>query len=200
MGGVGCALIFAAMVLFEFRRFGFQFIAYYLFFYMLGQYLRKYSVRFPATVTALLGVAWFGMALFWRMHQVPAPLQGIPAIPPAILIYSYRLVTATLGSLFFLSMAQHLFTTRQCPLLSLLGTISLEIYIIHLFFGFVSYRAIGVLGMSAGTLPAQLFDFVFRLALSLVIILPIVRINPLSVFLFGRTHGRIRLRRTATAA
>ena len=57
-------------------------------------------------------------------------------IPASILIYSYRFLSATLGSLFVLGISPYLFSDFQsvvCRLFSYLGNVSLGIYIIHAF-------------------------------------------------------------------
>lgn len=123
---------------FDWRVLGFQFIAYYFTFYAIGHFIRLHDLRFTKHRTLLMGLVWFSLALFWRMHTIPLPLQGITFIPDNMLTYGYRFLTAVVGSLFCIGAAQHLFQSKNtlvCRVLCYLGTISLGIYIIHLFIG-----------------------------------------------------------------
>ena len=134
--GGGNLLIIGLMVLMEWRMFGFQFIAFYFFFYALGFFIRKYEIRISMTISMVLGLLWLLTAIFWHGHEIPAPLSSFQMIPASILIYSSRFLSATLGSLFVLGISPYIFRKSQslvCRLFSYLGNVSLGIYIIHAF-------------------------------------------------------------------
>lgn len=71
----GTLLLLAIMVLLELRLFGFQFIAFYFFFYALGFFVRKYDIKLSRGVSVVIGLLWFITAIFWHGHEVPAPLR-----------------------------------------------------------------------------------------------------------------------------
>ena len=125
------------MVATEFRYFGFQFFALYFGFYVYGYWLKKFEVNFKTSWVVTIGIIWFVLALFWRMHEVPLPLKTITFVPSSLLTYSYRYITAFWGSMFFVSFAMKFMNKENRVLNSLcyFGRISLGIYIIHLFLG-----------------------------------------------------------------
>ena len=122
------------MVVTEFRYLGFQFFALYFGFYVYGYWIRKYSIKFNIAWIVVFGVIWIVLALFWRMHDVPAPLANINYIPDSIIIYSYRYITAFVGSMFFIGFAMKFMNKENTlqRMLIYLGQNSLGIYVIHL--------------------------------------------------------------------
>lgn len=190
---IGEMVLFLSMALFELRYFGFQFIAYYSFFYALGFILRKYNLNLSISATVLCGLCWFVSSLYWRMHDVPLPLEPLTDfVPASILCYTYRLLVATLGALFYLNIARILFESRDVKVLSYLGKISLELYIIHLAFGEIVLHALDLSGIVRGSTLFCLSDFVLRTVLSVVIIAIITRIPMLNRILFSkRSHVQI---------
>lgn len=134
--GGGNLLLISLMVLFGWRSFGFQFIAFYFFFYALGFFIKRFDIRFSFSWSIILGVCWLITAVFWHGHEVPKPLLGLTMIPSSILINGYRFLTATLGSLFVLGLSPFIFKSEERMLnrvLCYLGISSLGIYIIHMF-------------------------------------------------------------------
>ena len=176
------------MVVTEFRLLGFQFISFYFGFYVLGYFLRKYKIQFSLIQITTFGLLWFCLALFWRMHAVPVPLQWAEAFFPSSLItYGYRYVSALLGSLFFFGLAMNFMNrdNKICRGLSYFGTISLGIYIVHLFLG----RYIDSIYMpyfsSDTCISFVCFDFILKLVLSCLIVHVIQSIPIVSLLLLG---------------
>lgn len=183
----GVMALFVIMTIFELRIFGFQFIAYYIYFYCLGAFLRKYNVTCKLSVTVIIGIAWLIMALYWRMHDVPEPISFLSGrVPSSILCYGYRLVAATLGAIFFLYLFQYLFSKRNSKILSYLGTISLELYIIHSALGGIIAWGIGHFVSMDNLVIFNLIDFMSRTLLSCVIIAFILKLPYVRCVLFGR--------------
>lgn len=181
----GEMLLFFVMVLCEPRIFGFQFIAYYSFFYALGYLIRKHDVKFNPLVTLMMGVTWFIMALFWKMHDVPQPLYFlVGSIPSSLLIYSYRLIAATIGSLFFLNISRILFESRSFKPLEYVGTITLELYVVHIAFGGISCKLMSNISIEFSTWQYDLTDFLLRTVTSIMIVALIARIPKLNKLLF----------------
>lgn len=177
------------MVLTEYRLFGFQFISLYFGFYVLGYLLRKYSIQFALTHIIVLGVIWFALALFWRMHAVPAPFQWASNyIPSSLITYGYRYITAFIGSLFFISLAMKFMNVDNatCRMLSYFGKRSLGIYIIHLFLmKFVEPLYINYFSDDTSALFI-LSDFSIKIILSLVIMMIIQKAPIIRLLLLGQ--------------
>lgn len=187
--GGGVLFLTGLMVVFDWRILGYQFIAYYFTFYAIGHFIRLYDLRFTKHRTLLMGLLWLALALFWRMHTVPLPLQGITFIPDNLLTYGYRFLTAVAGSLFCIGAAQHLFQSksiRVCRVLCYLGTISLGIYIIHLFIGRFFGQWFINLFPSDTCLMYVCVNFTLKLFISLCIIHIIKRIPILSILFLGK--------------
>lgn len=129
-------MLFILMVIINLRILGFQFIAFYFFFYALGFFIRCYRLRISRQLSFTIGFFWFLTAIFWHGHEVPFPLIKFTMIPEVLLIYGYRLLSATLGSVFVLSISPYIFTSIQSKsniVLCFLGKLSLGIYVIHMF-------------------------------------------------------------------
>ncbi len=175
------------MVVFDLRVFGLQFVIYYSFFYSLGYLLRKYDIALSLGATLAIGAAWLAMALFWRMHDVPAPLAFLAGkVPTPLLSYSYRLVSATLGAVFFLNLARIMFTTSRIRFLEYLGTISLELYIIHMAFGGISAAMLQIMPVRLESGAYCVLDFLFRTIMSVIIVAAISRVPKINKILFAK--------------
>lgn len=182
-------LLISIMVFTEFRLFGFQFFALYFGFYVYGYWIRKFHVKFKIIWIVSLGILWFILALFWKMHEVPAPLANISFIPASLITYTYRYVTAFIGALFFMGFAMNFMNNRNnisIKFLCKLGQISLGIYIIHIFIGqYVSY-IFTIIFNSNVSIPFILSDFTTRLFLSIGVVGIIQRIPVVRLFLLGK--------------
>lgn len=185
---VGSILIFfGLMIVFDLRLFGFQLVSYYIYFYCLGVLIKKYDIQFNLGVTILLGILWGYLAFFWKMHDVPAPVVIFKEfIPASILSYVYRIITATLGSIFFLNLSRIIFTSHKSHLLSYLGIISLEIYIIHMMLADLSKWCIDKINPQINFTLYCLSDFLIRIILSVVIIAILLKLPIIKRLLFAR--------------
>lgn len=176
------------MVVTDFRLFGFQFFALYFGFYIYGYWLRKFEVHLNYVWIIIFGVIWFMLALFWRMHAIPEPLRKITFLPSSLLIYSYRYITAFIGSLFFVSFAMKFLNKENIVIksLSYLGKISLGIYIIHLFIGRYVSNIFESFFNSNVSIPFVFCDFVTKLIISIALINIIQKIPYLKLLLLGK--------------
>ena len=131
-----CMLLVAVMVLLEPRILGFQFIAYYFLFYILGYYLHKHQDKLMSNSWSLiipLAVCWFLLAWFWNMHELPVFLRGFP-VPSTILQYMYRFVTAVIAIYVMFAVAPKCLENKNTwnkPLVYY-GKVSLGIYTVHM--------------------------------------------------------------------
>lgn len=131
-----CLLLAGIMLLFDLRILGFQFIAYYFLFYTLGFYLHKYSDKVMTGSVALillLVAVWGALAWFWRMHELPSFLAGLP-LPAALVQYAYRFLAASVAVYVLLAAAPKALdrkTWLNAPFVGL-GALSLGIYTAHI--------------------------------------------------------------------
>lgn len=124
------------MVLFEVRVFGFQFIAYYYIYYVMGYYLHKYPILLQDNlyINILLFLLWAVLGWSWNMHELPSWMPTFPYIPDTLLQYSYRGVTAVsiiyvIFNLFPILFKKH---NKYTDILSKIGFLTLGIYVVHL--------------------------------------------------------------------
>ena len=121
------------MVVSETRILGFQFIAYYFLFYVVGYYIHKCPklVLHNTGILALLVFIWAFMAWFWNMHELPSFLSILP-LPVSIMQYAYRFITGLVAVYVLLCITPNIMN-KACPkMLVELGQISLGIYVVHL--------------------------------------------------------------------
>lgn len=131
-----CILLLGIMVGMEFRMFGFQFLAYYFVFYVVGYCVH----RFPRLLTCsrmFLGVMfaiWAMMAWQWNMHELPSWMPTIPHVPTTLLQYAYRGLTALAAILFLMGMAPQTLNggNRFNRCIGEIGVVSLGCYTCHL--------------------------------------------------------------------
>lgn len=124
------------MVVLDFRKFGFQFIAYYFMFYAFGYYCNKYKNLLTTSKIVMAGlfVTWFAMGSFWNMHELPFFLKVVPFVPSALLQYAYRFATAFVAIYLIFCAAPLLLgaRTKANEKIAHIGQISLGIYVVHL--------------------------------------------------------------------
>ena len=133
-----CIGLVVVMVLFEVRVFGFQFIAYYFLFYSLGYFFHKHEWRVATSsplLLAILALCWAVLAWFWKMHELPEFMKGLP-LPATLTQYGYRFITAAIAVYLLLLLSPKVLNcSRQWnkPFVKL-GTVSLGIYAVHFLF------------------------------------------------------------------
>ena len=194
---IGILSLVLIMVVTEFRFYVFQFISLYFGFYVLGYWLKKYSFQFIPkigshlfnVVICVLGLVWFALAIFWKMHEVPTPLQSFDFLPASILTYSYRYLTALVGSIFFIGLAMITMNNANNTIIQwlvYLGKISLGIYIIHLFVS----SCLGSLYINLYSSDTSFLfvasDFFIKLMISILAVQVIEKIPYISLLFLGK--------------
>lgn len=118
------------------KLFGFEYIAWYFFFYFTGHALRQYAIleRMPTLIPLLLALLWLFLGTFWEVRSLPSILSGIRGIPPVFLKLAYRLVTALAAIFAFFPLARKYLDVSGIlsDTLASLGQISLGIYAVHM--------------------------------------------------------------------
>lgn len=124
------------MVMTECRLYGYQFISYYFMFFSFGYFIHQYPALQTHRMVVILPctVLWLLLAWWWRMHDLPSWMPAIHAIPSAVLLYSYRSITAMLATFVILNVSPILLDSPLSPnkFISSIGKWSLGIYTVHL--------------------------------------------------------------------
>lgn len=178
----------AIMVIGEVRIFGFQFIAYYYVFYILGYYIHKYPKFLLSSNFCLIVmvVIWAIMAWFWNMHELPPFLVSIP-LPKAMMQYSYRFITGMIAIYVILCVApkfMNIVSIWNKPLIEL-GKISLGIYVVHLLL--IPYITHFIVSFTNCFGTAIIISFVFAVAISWMIVWLFGKWNLTSKLLLGKS-------------
>lgn len=133
-----CVWLVVVMVIFEVRAFGFQFIAYYFLFYSLGYFFHKHEWRVAASsplLLAIMAICWAVLAWFWKMHELPEFMKGLP-LPATLTQYVYRFITAAIAVYLLLDLSPRVLSSSHQwnKLFVKLGSVSLGIYAVHFLF------------------------------------------------------------------
>mgnify|MGYP004509444485 CR=1 FL=1 len=165
---IASIIMLVVMIRFDFRMFGFQFLAYYFIFYVLGYCMHRLDfLQFSnKNVLMSLAVLWFLLAWSWNMHKLPNWFPENFPIPTTLVQYAYRGLTALIAVIVMLSIGPKLLngTNLLNSYVSKLGAYSLGIYVCHLCFMGSLYKGINTLFPS---FPIWL-DVVILFTLSLV--------------------------------
>lgn len=169
---INCLLLMGIMVYMDIRLFGFQFIAYYFFFYTMGYCIRRFTLKQIKNnvMVACLILLWVVLAWFWNMHELPTWVPSYPNIPMSFLQYAYRGITAAISIIIIFSLAPKLLDTVSSwnvPFIRV-GQISLGIYVVHLLLIPYITRFIGQ--WNVNTSFTILSSFVVVCMLSLIIV------------------------------
>lgn len=173
---IASIIMLVVMVAFDLRMFGFQFLAYYFIFYVLGYCMHRFEfLQFSNKyVLMFLSVLWFLLAWFWNMHKLPNWFPEDFPIPTTLVQYAYRGLTASIAVIVMMSIGPKLLNESNLlnSYVSKLGAYSLGIYVCHLCFMGGLYKGINTLFPS---FPIWL-DVVILFTLSLVTTVFIVAI------------------------
>lgn len=188
--GLFSMLLIGTMVIFELRKFGFQYISYYFLFYAFGYYCNKYNRQLSSSkiFITLLFFTWLFMGSYWKMHELPLFLKGLTILPSAILQYTYRFVTAFVAIYFIISIAPKLLDSASIfnNKVAKIGQLSLGIYVVHLLI--IIPMSLGLVErLSAFPMPILIFlSFIFASSLSVAIVKLLNKNEFTAKFLLGK--------------
>lgn len=170
------AMLIVMMVVFEFRHFGYQFIAYYFLYFALGYYLHKYlklCINNQILLIALF-IVWAVLAWSWKVHELPGWVPQISYIPSAVLQYAYRGITAFLAIILIFSVVPKCFNSSNWlnERFAYLGVISLGLYVVHM--AILQYLG-KLLSMIPGSYP-KFVEEIILLTIALVVSIVIIRL------------------------
>lgn len=173
-----CLLLFGAMVVMEVRVLGFQFLAYYFLFYILGYILHKYEKSsllkrmYKPFVMIALTALWVFLAWGWTMHGLPTWMPAIPHLPSALLQYVYRGFTAIVAIVVLIVTAPKILnsTYKLNQMICTLGVVSLGLYVTHLSLMGYIVDGIQTIMPNISTWTCIVFSFVMALAISYLVV------------------------------
>lgn len=118
------------------KLFGYEYVAYYYIFFMIGYFARKYSIYFSmkSSVAWLIFALWAVMACFWEPNELPVFLKNFSFIPNRVLQLTYRMLTPLVFIVWMYAVSPKIKITnnRLRNILIELGQISLGIYVVHM--------------------------------------------------------------------
>lgn len=123
-------LLMGIMVALKFKLFGFQFIAWYLPFYAIGFFGRKYQNLWEGwgRISPLWLSALFLFMAYWWMRKDPPLFMGQDS--HAIYNYAYKFIVATVAIAAFIPLFKS-YMNRIVLIITKLGGVTLGIYAIH---------------------------------------------------------------------
>ena len=124
------------MVLPDAQLLGYEYIAYYFIFFMMGYYANKYKEYLPQNYVVVAGLfaLWFAMACFWTPNGLPFFMEKIPFVPLKLLQIAYRMLTPMVFVVAMYAAAPMLghYKGKVWDKLIEFGQISLGIYLVHM--------------------------------------------------------------------
>ena len=177
------AALFCIMIVLNYREHGFQYIAFYYPFYVIGYYIPRLINR-NLSVYVLLSIAilWFIGSLYWNMHNAPTFLSFLTKVPSSLVNVSYRYIIGILAILSFLGLAKRYLNISVK--MGRIGELTLGIYTIHLVLLKISSPYINSLSISSDI--AILFSFACVSLVSVILVMLINKNDFLSISLLGK--------------
>lgn len=128
-------LMGGGLVLTDAKWFGYEYIAFYFLFYLMGYYANKYNTLLPSKsfICALLFILWFCLACFWMPNGIPFFLENLP-LPTALVKMGYRILPPIVFIFAMYCIVPKIRTWKSWvwQLLMELGKTSLGIYVVHM--------------------------------------------------------------------
>lgn len=183
-------LLILVMVLFEVRVYGFQFIAYYYIYYVLGYYFHKYPILLHKNLylNIFLFLLWVVFGWNWNMHELPSWMPTIPYIPNTLLQYTYRGVTAVSIIYVIFNVFPVLFKKQNnyTEILSKIGSLTLGIYVVHLMVMKELSPVVELLLPKMNTILLEIITFIVAFIISWSIVIILSKNKWTARYLFGK--------------
>ncbi len=133
---IALSLIGCQTLLNDPKLLGYEYVAYYYIFYIMGYYARKYSKYFSFNnfIAWTIFALWAAMALYWTPNGIPFFLEGITFVPTKILQLAYRMITPTVFIVWMYAVAPKIRISNNWirNILIELGQVSLGLYVTHM--------------------------------------------------------------------
>lgn len=115
---------------------GYEYIAYYFPFYIMGYFANKYKTMLPKSLilVCVLFIFWFILACFWTPNDLPFFLEPLHYIPTKILQLSYRILVPIIFVIAMFILASRLknYKNHVWYAFKYVGEISMGIYLVHM--------------------------------------------------------------------
>lgn len=183
-----CLFLAGIMVVFEIRYFGFQFIAYYFLFYVIGYFFHKFDfiLKLGSKIWWwCVWALWLVLAWNWRIDSAPTFLSFLP-LPSSLILYIYKFIVGLIATW----LAMSLFLTRERTsdpsTISKMGELSLGIYVFHRLT--MNYLLAGLLMIisSVHTSVIIVFLFILSVLISWIVVLALSNNRYTRQYLLGK--------------
>ncbi len=187
---VAILLVFFQLQIRNTKIFGYEYIAYYFIFYVLGYYANKYQRFLPKQELLICGCffLWLLMACFWTPNDIPFILKDVHFIPSQLLQLCYRMLTPMVFLVWMYSVAPKIKVGNSWiwKLLIEFGQISLGIYVVHMvvknLFAQKLYETVPI-----GPFWLHVvIEFIILTVFSIVVVRLILKSNVLAKWLLGK--------------
>lgn len=179
-------LVLMSMVtIFHYKDHGIQYIAYNYPYYIVGQYFLNRFVINKKMVWSCF-IIWFVGSFFWKMHEAPFFLKGIPYMPEIFVAYIYRYMVG-MAAVFGICGLIAKFVNNESLVatkLSHIGMLSLGIYTSHVVALKIMYFYMKE--MCINTWLMSFILFVIATIVSIFTVHCIYKSKKLSLFLLGK--------------
>ena len=185
LGLIGCQIILPNA-----KLFGYEYIAFYFLFYMMGYYANKYKKYLPnkGGILWFLFIMWAAMSYFWTPNGVPLFLKSVPFISTKLIQMVYRILTPIIFIIWMYSVAPKMSIGSNWIWQRLieLGQMSLGIYTAHMVVKNLLAKIL------LGTIPMfpicahVVIEFVMLTIFSVLIVRLLLKWNITSKWLLGR--------------
>lgn len=172
------------------KLFGYEYVAYYFIFYMMGFYCNKYNSMLPKNSLVIGGLfaLWLIMACFWTPNGIPCFLSGVPHVPSAAVRMSYRVIVPVVFIIAMVSAGPKIRVGNAYVWQQLieLGQVSLGIYAAHMVVKNLFAQWILLTLPNLQMVWCVLLEFFILTVLSLVVVRILMKIRLASRLLLGK--------------
>lgn len=187
---VALALIGCQIVLPNTKFLGYEYIAFYFIFYMMGYYANMYKDCLPnkSWITWILFLVWAVMSCFWTPNGIPVFLRNIPFVPAKLIQMGYRILTPSIFIIWMYSAAPKMKVGNNWIWRRLieLGQISLGLYTVHMV---VKNLFAKILFQNMPLMPIWihvLFEFILLMIFSVFVVRILLKWQMTSKWLLGK--------------
>ena len=169
---------------------GYEYIAYYFIFYMMGFYCSKYNSKMPKNIYVVGGLfaLWFILAFFWTPNGIPFFLKVVPYVPSVVVRMLYRMIVPVVFIIAMVSAGSRMSAgvSQGWRLLIEFGQVSLGIYVVHMVVKNLFAQWIILMFPNLSMVWCVLIEFVILTILSLIVVRQLMKIKITSRYMLGK--------------
>lgn len=182
-------LIIIQLILPNAKILGYEYIAYYFIFYLIGYYSHMYKDAFPTNKFIIwsIFILWGFMAYYWTPNGIPFFLVEMSFLPHKFLQLSYRIATPIVFIVWMYSFMPNIKIRSKyiSEKLKDIGQISLGLYLVHM----VIYRRLAFVLSTVlhnfSITGVVIIEFILLIIISVTIVRLIKKNSSLSKWLLG---------------